>query len=107
MSTRDGEYLLGIKRLRRLYCNIGIGFHIQVLPDGKVTGIHNENKYSKCSTDLVMESPLPEQTEDFNLNSSSLFMLNNDGINRIRGNDRTLKPSFILWYNNNLWNNSK
>ncbi|XP_033989885.1 fibroblast growth factor 4B-like [Trematomus bernacchii] len=42
----DGEYLLGIKRLRRLYCNVGIGFHIQVLPNGKVTGVHNENRYS-------------------------------------------------------------
>ncbi|CAG00679.1 unnamed protein product, partial [Tetraodon nigroviridis] len=41
-----GEHLLGIKRLRRLYCNVGIGFHIQVLPDGKITGAHNENKYS-------------------------------------------------------------
>lgn len=70
MSTRDGEYLMGIKRLRRLYCNVGIGFHIQVLPDGKVTGIHNDNKYSKCSTGLVKESPLLEQTKDFNLNSS-------------------------------------
>ncbi|KAF3837826.1 hypothetical protein F7725_009594 [Dissostichus mawsoni] len=36
----------GIKRLRRLYCNVGIGFHIQVLPNGKVTGVHNENRYS-------------------------------------------------------------
>uniref|UniRef100_A0A4W5P637 Fibroblast growth factor n=1 Tax=Hucho hucho TaxID=62062 RepID=A0A4W5P637_9TELE len=44
--TREGEYLMGIKRLRRLYCNVGIGFHIQVLPDGKITGIHNENRYS-------------------------------------------------------------
>ncbi|XP_022078145.2 fibroblast growth factor 4-like [Acanthochromis polyacanthus] len=43
---RDGEYLLGIKRLRRLYCNVGIGFHIQVLPNGKITGVHNENRYS-------------------------------------------------------------
>uniref|UniRef100_A0A671VRA4 Fibroblast growth factor n=1 Tax=Sparus aurata TaxID=8175 RepID=A0A671VRA4_SPAAU len=42
----DGEYLLGIKRLRRLYCNVGIGFHIQVLPNGKITGVHNENRYS-------------------------------------------------------------
>lgn len=45
--TRESEYLLGIKRLRRLYCNVGIGFHIQVLPDGKITGVHNENSYSK------------------------------------------------------------
>uniref|UniRef100_A0A4W6D8X4 Fibroblast growth factor n=1 Tax=Lates calcarifer TaxID=8187 RepID=A0A4W6D8X4_LATCA len=43
-SARDGEYLLGIKRLRRLYCNVGIGFHIQVLPNGKITGVHNENR---------------------------------------------------------------
>lgn len=47
VPARDGEYLLGIKRLRRLYCNVGIGFHIQVLPNGKITGVHNENRYSK------------------------------------------------------------
>lgn len=47
LTARDGEYLLGIKRLRRLYCNVGIGFHIQVLPNGKITGVHNENRYSK------------------------------------------------------------
>ncbi|CAM9491641.1 unnamed protein product [Bubo scandiacus] len=41
-----GDYLLGIKRLRRLYCNVGIGFHIQVLPDGRIDGIHSENRYS-------------------------------------------------------------
>ncbi|XP_062250135.1 fibroblast growth factor 4 [Platichthys flesus] len=44
--SRDSDYLLGIKRLRRLYCNVGIGFHIQVLLDGRITGIHNENGYS-------------------------------------------------------------
>lgn len=44
---RDSDYLLGIKRLRRLYCNVGIGFHIQVLPDGRITGVHNENRHSK------------------------------------------------------------
>ncbi|XP_074530857.1 fibroblast growth factor 4-like [Halichoeres trimaculatus] len=45
-TGRDGEYLLGIKRLRRLYCNVGIGFHIQVLPSGKITGVHTESRYS-------------------------------------------------------------
>ncbi|KAJ3594029.1 hypothetical protein NHX12_006361 [Muraenolepis orangiensis] len=45
-TTRDSDYLMGIKRLRRLYCNVGIGFHIQVLPDGRITGVHNENRYS-------------------------------------------------------------
>ncbi|XP_030622467.1 fibroblast growth factor 4 [Chanos chanos] len=44
--NRDSDYLLGIKRLRRLYCNVGIGFHLQVLPDGRITGVHNENRYS-------------------------------------------------------------
>ncbi|GLD48527.1 fibroblast growth factor 4-like protein [Lates japonicus] len=39
VTARDGEYLLGIKRLRRLYCNVGIGFHIQVLPNGKITAL--------------------------------------------------------------------
>lgn len=50
VTARDEEYLLGIKRLRRLYCNVGIGFHIQVLANGKITGIHNENRYSKYFT---------------------------------------------------------
>ncbi|KAM6950910.1 fibroblast growth factor 4 [Lycodopsis pacificus] len=45
-TSRDSDYLLGIKRLRRLYCNVGIGFHIQVLPDGRITGVHNENGHS-------------------------------------------------------------
>ncbi|KAI4882755.1 hypothetical protein NFI96_030584 [Prochilodus magdalenae] len=45
-AARDSEYLTGIKRLRRLYCNVGIGFHLQVLPDGTITGVHNENRYS-------------------------------------------------------------
>nr|XP_056707785.1 fibroblast growth factor 4 [Euleptes europaea] len=45
-ASRDGDYLLGIKRLRRLYCNVGIGFHLQVLPDGRIHGVHDENRYS-------------------------------------------------------------
>lgn len=45
--SRDSDYLLGIKRFRRLYCNVGIGFHMQVLPDGRITGVHNENRNSK------------------------------------------------------------
>ncbi|KAK9409921.1 fibroblast growth factor 4 [Crotalus adamanteus] len=45
LLSRDGDYLLGIKRLRRLYCNVGIGFHIQVLPDSRINGIHDENRY--------------------------------------------------------------
>uniref|UniRef100_A0A672ZGS4 Fibroblast growth factor n=1 Tax=Sphaeramia orbicularis TaxID=375764 RepID=A0A672ZGS4_9TELE len=32
----ESDYLLGIKRVRRLYCNVGIGFHLQILPDGRI-----------------------------------------------------------------------
>ncbi|XP_043938342.1 fibroblast growth factor 4 [Protopterus annectens] len=46
MNRDSDHYLVGIKRLRRLYCNVGIGFHIQVLPDGRISGVHNENRYS-------------------------------------------------------------
>ncbi|KAG6925691.1 fibroblast growth factor 6, partial [Chelydra serpentina] len=42
----ETDYLLGIKRQRRLYCNVGIGFHLQILPDGRISGVHNENQYS-------------------------------------------------------------
>ncbi|XP_006893444.1 PREDICTED: fibroblast growth factor 4 [Elephantulus edwardii] len=40
VQSGAGDYLLGIKRLRRLYCNVGIGFHLQVLPDGRIGGVH-------------------------------------------------------------------
>ncbi|XP_042189955.1 fibroblast growth factor 4A [Callorhinchus milii] len=33
-------------RQRLLYCRIGIGFHLQVLPDGTVNGVHQSNPYS-------------------------------------------------------------
>ncbi|XP_056273536.1 fibroblast growth factor 4B-like [Pseudoliparis swirei] len=42
----ETDYLVGIKRVRRLYCNVGIGFHLQVLPGGRINGVHNENQYS-------------------------------------------------------------
>ncbi|XP_053734739.1 fibroblast growth factor 4B-like [Synchiropus splendidus] len=46
-ATMQGEgYMLGIKRVRRLYCNVGIGFHIQVSPNGKIRGAHDENRYT-------------------------------------------------------------
>lgn len=43
----QSDYLQGIKRVRRLYCNVGIGFHLQVLPDGRISGVHSENPYSE------------------------------------------------------------
>lgn len=48
----ESDYLQGIKRVRRLYCNVGIGFHLQVLPDGRVSGVHRENPYSKLHPEL-------------------------------------------------------
>ncbi|KAM4845237.1 fibroblast growth factor 4 [Thomomys bottae] len=41
-----GDYLLGIRRLRRLYCNVGIGFHLQVLSDGRIAGVHADTSDS-------------------------------------------------------------
>ncbi|KAG7454577.1 hypothetical protein MATL_G00261140 [Megalops atlanticus] len=49
----ESDYLLGIKRVRKLYCNVGIGFHLQILPDGKISGVHNENQYSLIEISTV------------------------------------------------------
>uniref|UniRef100_A0AAV2L4J9 Fibroblast growth factor n=1 Tax=Knipowitschia caucasica TaxID=637954 RepID=A0AAV2L4J9_KNICA len=49
----ESDYLLGIKRVRRLYCNVGIGFHLQILPDGRINGVHNENQYSLIEISAV------------------------------------------------------
>ncbi|XP_012679015.1 fibroblast growth factor 6 [Clupea harengus] len=49
----ESDYLLGIKRVRRLYCNVGIGFHLQILPDGSINGVHNENQYSLIEISTV------------------------------------------------------
>ncbi|KAM3587979.1 uncharacterized protein V6R79_018053 [Siganus canaliculatus] len=49
----ESDYLQGIKRVRRLYCNVGIGFHLQVLPDGRISGAHSENQYSLIEISTV------------------------------------------------------
>ncbi|XP_035257750.1 fibroblast growth factor 6-like [Anguilla anguilla] len=49
----ESDYLLGIKRVRKLYCNVGIGFHLQVLPDGRINGVHNDNQYSLIEISTV------------------------------------------------------
>ncbi|XP_048460532.1 fibroblast growth factor 5 [Rhincodon typus] len=33
-------------RTGRLYCRVGIGFHLQIQPDGKVSGSHEANLFS-------------------------------------------------------------
>ncbi|XP_077356012.1 fibroblast growth factor 6-like [Festucalex cinctus] len=45
-ASWQSDYLRGVKRVRRLYCNVGIGFHLQVLPDGRITGAHLEEPHS-------------------------------------------------------------
>ncbi|XP_017349318.1 fibroblast growth factor 6b [Ictalurus punctatus] len=52
-TSWESDYLLGIKRVRRLYCNVGIGFHLQVLPDGRISGVHDENQYSLIEISAV------------------------------------------------------
>ncbi|KAM3927119.1 fibroblast growth factor 6 [Leptodactylus fuscus] len=47
------DYLQGIKRQRRLYCNVGIGFHLQVLQNGSINGVHNESPYSLLEISTV------------------------------------------------------
>lgn len=49
----ESGYLVGMKRQRRLYCNVGIGFHLQVAPDGRISGTHAENPYSECQLQPV------------------------------------------------------
>ncbi|XP_029439044.1 fibroblast growth factor 4 [Rhinatrema bivittatum] len=74
-SSRDSDYLLGIKRLRRLYCNVGIGFHIQVLPDGRINGSHNENRYS-----LLEISPVERGVVSiFGVRSALFLAMNSKG----------------------------
>ncbi|XP_005378787.1 PREDICTED: fibroblast growth factor 6 [Chinchilla lanigera] len=49
----ENGYLVGIKRQRRLYCNVGIGFHLQVPINGKISGAHEENPYSLLEISTV------------------------------------------------------
>lgn len=65
--NRESDYLIGIKRLRRLYCNVGIGFHMQVLPDGRITGVHNENRYSKSVHDRALTLNSKRRVSDRNM----------------------------------------
>uniref|UniRef100_A0A3B3YX84 Fibroblast growth factor 6b n=1 Tax=Poecilia mexicana TaxID=48701 RepID=A0A3B3YX84_9TELE len=46
----QSDYLQGIKRVRRLYCNVGIGFHLQVLPDGRISGLCEISESKNNST---------------------------------------------------------
>ncbi|XP_054648895.1 fibroblast growth factor 4-like [Dunckerocampus dactyliophorus] len=45
-TSGDAVHLMGVRRVRRLYCNVGIGFHLQLLPNGKISGVHEDNSYT-------------------------------------------------------------
>ncbi|MEE6477298.1 hypothetical protein FKM82_011458 [Ascaphus truei] len=69
------DYLLGIKRQRRLYCNVGIGFHLQVLPDGRINGVHNENQHSLLEISTVERGVISL----FGVKSDLFVAMNNKG----------------------------
>lgn len=46
------------RRTGSLYCRVGIGFHLQIYPDGKVNGSHEANMLSKL---LAPPQNLPER----------------------------------------------
>ncbi|KAJ1165226.1 hypothetical protein NDU88_005654 [Pleurodeles waltl] len=71
----ETEYLLGIKRMRRLYCNVGIGFHLQILPDGRINGVHSENQYSLLEISTVERGVVSL----FGVKSERFVAMNNKG----------------------------
>jgi len=58
------------RRTCRLYCRVGIGFHLQIHPDGRVNGSHEPNQLSKS---LGAWSSLTTKlwTSDFRMNAVS------------------------------------
>uniref|UniRef100_A0A8C4YVY8 Fibroblast growth factor n=1 Tax=Gadus morhua TaxID=8049 RepID=A0A8C4YVY8_GADMO len=73
--AKDGEHLMGIKRHRRLFCQVGIGFHIVVLPDGKITGVHRVDRYS-----LLEMSPVERGVVTlFGVRSGLFIAMNSSG----------------------------
>nr|XP_033806622.1 fibroblast growth factor 6 [Geotrypetes seraphini] len=69
------DYLLGIKRLRRLYCNVGIGFHLQILPDGGISGVHSENQHSLLEISTVEQGVVSL----YGVNSNFFLAMNSKG----------------------------
>lgn len=50
---RPGEGIRPGRRTCRLYCRVGIGFHLQIHPDGRVNGSHEPSQLSKLFTAWV------------------------------------------------------
>ncbi|ERE67046.1 fibroblast growth factor 6-like protein [Cricetulus griseus] len=85
----ESGYLVGIKRQRRLYCNVGIGFHLQVPPDGRISGTHEENPYTlhkyECMLCVSLSGLLEISTVErgvvslFGVKSTLFIAMNNKG----------------------------
>lgn len=43
-----------------LYCRAGIGFHLQILPDGLVEGVHRPTPYCEFKPNIKTLKPNPE-----------------------------------------------
>lgn len=46
------------RRTCRLYCRVGIGFHLQIHTDGRVNGSHEPNRLSKLLNHFRYNRPL-------------------------------------------------
>ncbi|XP_053732697.1 fibroblast growth factor 4 [Synchiropus splendidus] len=58
-----------------LYCRVGIGFHLQILPDGSVAGVHRPDQYCHLKVSSVSRGTVGIRGE-----ASGLFLcLNKEG----------------------------
>lgn len=48
------------RRTCRLYCRVGIGFHLQIHENGHVNGSHEPNHLSKSHTSALFNAPCLE-----------------------------------------------
>ncbi|KAM5262451.1 fibroblast growth factor 6 [Ctenodactylus gundi] len=71
----ESSYLVGLKRLRRLYCNVGVGLHLQVPPDGRIGGTHEEGPYSLLEISTVERGVVSL----FGVRSALFIAMNNKG----------------------------
>ncbi|XP_061081729.1 fibroblast growth factor 4 [Conger conger] len=71
---RDGNKAGNTKQL--LYCRIGIGYHLQILPNGTVGGVHEHTEYSWLKVFAMEQGVVGVQ----GLESGLYLSMNKDGI---------------------------
>ncbi|XP_035114437.3 fibroblast growth factor 6-like [Callithrix jacchus] len=71
----ESGYLVGIKWQQRLYCNMGIGFHLQVPPDGRISGTHKETPYGLLEISTVEQG----MVSLFGVRSALFIAMNSEG----------------------------